>query len=192
MLFQEIIKRTSRSHPDYKQFVEVQAIFKKVLTQVNDEVDRIMRRMKLNDLDREFASPEHPIYLNSREYLAEYPLSLIREPNPQQVTLVILSDLLLVVEEPSRKLLKSVPVNEEFFARREEDNKNYRNMVTIHSDGFLTFTAGSDDLFAGKAEEVYKVLRGITKESGQLVYISVLGTEEIGSTSFAKYTEYIV
>jgi hypothetical protein len=66
MLFQEIIKRTSRSHPDYKQFVEVQAIFKKVLTQVNDEVDRIMRRMKLNDLDREFASPEQPIYLNSR------------------------------------------------------------------------------------------------------------------------------
>ena len=25
-----------------------------------------------------------------------------------------------------------------------------------------------------------------------MVYISVLGTEEIGSTSFAKYTEYII
>lgn len=69
-----------------------------------------------------------------------------------------------------------MPVNEEFFARREEDNKIYRNMVTIHSDGFLTFTVGNDDLFAGKAEEIYGVLRGITKESGQLVYISVLGT----------------
>jgi hypothetical protein len=27
--------------------------------------------------------------------------------------------------------------------RREEDNKIYRNMVTIHFDGFTTFTTGS-------------------------------------------------
>lgn len=65
-------------------------------------------------------------------------------------------------------------------------------MVTIHSDGFLTFTAGSDDLLAGRASELYELLRGITKESGQLVKISVLGTEEIGSTSFSKYTEYVI
>lgn len=49
-------------------------------------------------------------------------------------------------------------------------------MVTVHSDGFLTFTAGSDDLFAGRAAEVYNLLKSITKESGQLVYISVIGT----------------
>jgi hypothetical protein len=65
--------------------------------------------------------------------------------------LFVLSDLLLVVEEPSRKLIKTVPVNEDFFARREEDNKIYRNMVTVHSDGFMTFTFGSDDLLSGKA-----------------------------------------
>ena len=76
--------------------------------------------------------------------------------------------------------------------RREEDNKIYRNMITIHSDGFTTFTTGSDEVFAKKAEEVYEQLKKITKETSQLVFISVLGTEEIGSTSFKKYTEYIV
>jgi hypothetical protein len=192
MLFQEIIKKTSRTHADYPQFLDVQAAFKKMLTQVNNEVDRIMRRMRLNDLDREFATPALPIYADSREYLADYAVSLIREPNPHPVTLVVLTDLLLVVEEPSRRLLKSVPVDESFFARREEDNKIFRNMVTVHSDGFMTFTFGSDDLLAGRADELYGVLRRITKESGQLAYITVLGTEEIGSTSFAKYTEYIV
>lgn len=151
MLFQEIIKKTSKKHPDYTQLVGVNAAFKKMLTQVNNEVDRIMRRMKLNDLDREFSSPEQPIYTEKREYLNEFSLSVIREPYPQPVTLLVLSDLLLVIEEPSRKLLKSIPVNEDFFARREEDNKIYRNMVTVHSDGFMTFTFGSDDLLAGKA-----------------------------------------
>lgn len=52
MLFHEIIKKTSKKHPDYSQLVDVNAAFKKMLTQVNNEVDRIMRRMKLNDLDR--------------------------------------------------------------------------------------------------------------------------------------------
>lgn len=66
MLFQEIIKKTSKKHPDYIQLVDVNAAFKKMLTQVNNEVDRIMRRMKLNDLDREFGSPEQPIYTESR------------------------------------------------------------------------------------------------------------------------------
>jgi hypothetical protein len=45
---------------------------------------------------------------------------------------------------------------------------------------------------AKRAEEVYQQLKAITKETAQLVHISVLGTEEIGSTSFKKYTEYIV
>lgn len=36
------------------------------------------------------------------------------------------------------------------------------------------------------------MLKSITKDSGQQVYVQVIGTEEIGSTSFAKYTEYIV
>ena len=48
--------------------------------------------------------------------------------------------------------MKIVKVNEHFFARREEDNKVYRNMITIHDDGFTTFTAGSDDINANKAE----------------------------------------
>lgn len=45
-----------------------------------------------------------------------------------------------------------------------------------------------------KVEELYECLKGIQKttESKELIYVQVLGTEEIGSTSFAKYTEYIV
>lgn len=42
---------------------------------------------------------------------------------------------------------------------------------------------------------MYELLQKITKineESAKLVYVQVIGTEEIGSTSFAKHTEYIV
>ena len=56
----------------------------------------------------------------------------------------------------------------------------------------MTFTAGSEDLKANIAQEMYQSLKKITKDSGQQVYVQVLGTEEIGSTSFAKYTEYII
>jgi hypothetical protein len=52
MLFQEIIKKTSISHKDYQQFIDVQANFKKILTQVNDEVDKIIRRIKMNQLEQ--------------------------------------------------------------------------------------------------------------------------------------------
>lgn len=99
---------------------------------------------------------------------------------------------MLIVEESTRKLQRRIPVTDDFFVRREEDNKIYRNMITIHSDGFTTFTTGSDEVYAKKAEEVYEQLKKITQETSQLVFISVLGTEEIGSTSFKKYTEYIV
>lgn len=46
-LFQEIIKKTSSNHKDYNLFLQVQTAFKKVLTQVNNEVDRIIRSMRL-------------------------------------------------------------------------------------------------------------------------------------------------
>ena len=49
-------------------------------------------------------------------------------------------------------------------------------MVTIHSDGFTTFTTGSEEVNANKAEEVYQVLKKITKDTGQNVVVQVLGT----------------
>jgi adenylate kinase len=80
---------------------------------------------------------------------------LIKEPKPEQVILYIFNDLILIVEEQTRKIFKRVVVDESFFPRREEDNKIYRNMVTIHSDGFMTFTAGPEDLKINKIVEVY-------------------------------------
>ena len=66
--------------------------------------------------------------------------------------LIICSDLLLIVDEETKKISKLVKITEHFFARRQEDNKVYRNMITIHSDGFMTFTAGTDDINANRAE----------------------------------------
>lgn len=118
MLFEEIIKKTSTAHPDCKLFQEVQTNFKKILTQVNDEVDKIIRRTRMNQLEREFSTVDAPIFSEGREFLSEFGLTLIREPRPEPVTLVVFSDLLLIVEEPSRKLLRRIPVTEEFFVRR--------------------------------------------------------------------------
>ena len=50
-------------------------------------------------------------------------------------------------------------------------------MVTVHSVGFMTFTTGSEDIKVNIAEEIYQVLKKITKDSGQQVYIKVEGTE---------------
>jgi hypothetical protein len=143
MLFQEIIKKTAQSHRDWQLFIDVQANFKKILTQVNDEVDKIIRRTRMNQLEQELSTPDFPIFSEKREYLNEYSLTLIKEPRPEQISLVVFNDLLLIVEEATRKLLRRIQVTEEFFVRREEDNKIYRNMVTIHFDGFTTFTTGS-------------------------------------------------
>jgi breakpoint cluster region protein len=52
MLFQEIVKKTPLRHPDHTQLTEAQATFKKILTQVNDEVDKILRRNRLNQLEQ--------------------------------------------------------------------------------------------------------------------------------------------
>ncbi len=58
----------------------------------------------------------------------------------------------------------------------------------------MTLSTGNDDKNLKKAEEMFQLLKNIQKttESKELIYIQVLGTEEIGSTSFAKYTEYII
>lgn len=72
--------------------------------------------------------------------------------------------------------MKRIPVDKNFFARREEDNKIYKNMVTIHSDGFMTFTSGSEEINANKAEEVYQALKKIAIDSGEQVVVQVLGT----------------
>lgn len=100
--------------------------------------------------------------------------------------------MILIVDGLTHKPLKRLTVDENFFARMEEDNKIYKNMITIHSHGFITFTAGSEDINANKAADLIKVLKKITKDSGQQAVVKVIGTEEIGSTSFAKYTEYII
>jgi hypothetical protein len=41
---------------------------------------------------------------------------------------------------------------------------------------------------------MFTLLKKIQKDTeyNELIYVQVLGTEEIGSTSFAKYTEYII
>ena len=49
-------------------------------------------------------------------------------------------------------------------------------MITIHADGFVTFTAGADDINANRAEEVYQALKKISKDSRQTVDVQVLGT----------------
>ncbi len=64
--------------------------------------------------------------------------------------------------------------------RREEDNKTYRNIVKIHStDGFLTFSAGNQDRHFSKAESLFKILKGLSKnnvEIDRMVYVHVIGT----------------
>lgn len=75
--------------------------------------------------------------------------------------------------------------------RREEDNKTYRNMVKIHSNGFTTFSAGNQDRHYAKAESFFKILKGLSKNNidvDRMVYVHVIGTEEINSSTFNKYT----
>jgi hypothetical protein len=103
--------------------------------------------------------------------------------------------VILIVDENTRKKLYYIKVDEKFYFRREEDSKVYRNMIKIHSkEGYVTVSTGNDEKNLKKVEELYEVLKKIQKttDSKELIYVQVLGTEEIGSTSFAKYTEYII
>jgi len=64
----------------------------------------------------------------------------------------IFSDLVIIIDE-SRRVLHWLNIDSNFYARREEDNKTYRNIVKIYSSecGFLTFSAGSEDRHYAKA-----------------------------------------
>lgn len=66
MLFDEIIKKSNPSTADHKLFTEAKQLFNSKLTEVNNTVDRIVRRNKLNQLEQEFGSEEQPI-LNLKE-----------------------------------------------------------------------------------------------------------------------------
>lgn len=50
MLMQDIIKKTNPDHPDYAKMSDAKDFFKKNLTEVNDAVDKIMRRNRMNQL----------------------------------------------------------------------------------------------------------------------------------------------
>jgi hypothetical protein len=52
MLFDEIIKKTNPTHPDYKLLNQAKDLFRKNLMEVNDTVDKIVRRNKLNQLEQ--------------------------------------------------------------------------------------------------------------------------------------------
>jgi hypothetical protein len=65
MLFEGIIKSTAGSHPDRKQLTDALHHFKTILTQVNNEVDKIIRRNRLNQLEQEYGSI-CPIYSDKR------------------------------------------------------------------------------------------------------------------------------
>lgn len=47
---------------DFKLFTEAKLLFKSKLTEVDDTVDKIIRRDNLNRLEQEFGTPEHPIF----------------------------------------------------------------------------------------------------------------------------------
>ncbi len=52
MLLQGIIKSTSTNHPDSELLANCLKTFNTILTQVNDEVDKIIRNNRLNQLDQ--------------------------------------------------------------------------------------------------------------------------------------------
>ena len=56
MLFDEIIKKSNPATQDFKLFTEAKLLFNSKLTEVNNTVDKIVRRNKLNQLELEFAT----------------------------------------------------------------------------------------------------------------------------------------
>lgn len=110
--------------------------------------------------------------------------------------LFVFNDLLILIDE-NRRILKEIKIDNNFYVRREEDNKTYRNIVKIHSDsfGFLTLSAGNQDRHYAKADALFKLLKSLCQSKGEnidrMVYVHVIGTEEINTSTFNKYTEYI-
>ena len=56
MLFDEIIKKSNPATADFRLFTEAKHLFNSKLTEVNDTVDKIVRRNKLNQLELEFGT----------------------------------------------------------------------------------------------------------------------------------------
>lgn len=67
----------------------------------------------------------------------------IHEDRKQNVNIYIFNDCLIVVHNGYKKIIKWINIDQNFYVRREEDNKTYKNVVKIHSDGYITFSAGN-------------------------------------------------
>lgn len=65
----------------------------------------------------------------------------------------VFSDLVILIDS-NRRVLKWIDIDEKFYVRREEDNKTYRNIIKIHYDGFMMFSAGKEDRHYSKAEQL--------------------------------------
>jgi hypothetical protein len=101
----------------------------------------------------------------------------------------------MMVDE-NRKVLYWIDIDSNFYVRREEDNKTYRNIVKIYSkeNGFLMLSAGNEDRHFVKVENIYNILKEQSKnykDIDRIIYVHVIGTEEINTSNFNKYTEYI-
>ena len=113
-------------------------------------MDKLYRSNRLNQLEQEFGTEERPIYIEKREFMEEFSLFFVRDEKLEPVIVFVFSDFVMVIDE-HRKILKWVDIDANFYVRREEDNKIYRNIIKIHSEGFLTFSAGSEDKHFNKA-----------------------------------------
>lgn len=96
--------------------------------------------------------------------MEEFSLFFVRDEKLEPVTVYVFSDFVMVIDE-HRKILRWVNIDENFYVRREEDNKIYRNIIKIHSEGFLTFSAGSEDKHFNKAEQFFTLLQRVSKEN---------------------------
>lgn len=86
----------------------------------------------------------------------------MKDEKLEPVEVFLFNDFLMVIDE-NRKIIKWIIINENFYVRREEDNKIYRNIIKVHSDGFLTFSAGSEDKNFNKAEQFFSLLQKVSK-----------------------------
>lgn len=151
MILSDLLKKTNPDHPDYSLLSLAQKEFVASLVKINNTVDATFRRNRLHQLEQEFGTEERPIFEPKREFMEEFQLFLVKEDQLTPVIVFVFNDSCMVIDSETRKVWKWIKIDEGFFVRREEDNKIYRNIIKVHSDGFITFSAGGDDKNFNKA-----------------------------------------
>jgi hypothetical protein len=153
LLLRDLVKHTSKQHPDFENLEKALALISKVTEDNNLKLDKVMNNRKLFELQRVYGRPNNLELVDSkREYITEELMQLFWGNGEKSVMVYFLTDLLVVTErcvgkgECQYTLISAMQLSGDSICKEVPDTQYFSNLFTVHGDNdTLTFIESSPE-----------------------------------------------